>query len=256
MKSSRLFFFAVIFLFAFVSVEAQKRRAVSKSKFNPNAVQRQKNTNTNAMVIDETLSVLRAKPSLFADSVQRIRRGRRVKILDTKQADGVTFYRVSAPPGKTGWLQSEALFGDFRRGDDERLAKLIQASSGFEQIELSVNFLELFPASNFRPSILLLLGDLAEETAVKLSRDATRRLNRSEMAASGAPLHSYYLNFVSLDRYRKLGIVFLFDTKTRTFHYDGTSWQEIVRKFPNSTESAEAKKRIDSLKIIFEEPKK
>ena len=256
MKSPRLFFFAVIFLFAFVSVEAQKRRAVSKSKFNSNTVQKSKNTNNDAMVIDETLSVLRSRPSLFADSVQRMRRGRRVKILDMKLADGVTFYRVAAPPSKSGWLQSEAIFGDFRRGDDERLAKLIQASTGFEQIELAVNFLELFPVSNFRPAILLLLGDLAEETAIKLSRDATRRLNRSEMAASGAPLHSYYLNFVSLDRYRKLGIVFLFDTKTKTFHYDGTSWQEIVGKFPNANESAEAKKRIESLKIIFDEPKR
>lgn len=256
MKSPRLLFFAAIFLFAFVSVEAQKRRFVSKSKINPNAVQKSKNAAGNAMVIDETLSVLRSRPSLFADSVQRMRRGRRVKILETKQADGVVFYRVAAPPGKSGWLQSDAVYGDFRRGDDERLFKLIQASNGFEQLELAVNFLELFPASNFRAAILLLLGDLAEETAIKLSRDASRRLNRSEMAASGAPLHSYYLNFVSLDRYRKLGIVFLFDTKTKTFHYDGTSWQEIVRKFPNANESAEARKRIESLKIIFDEPRK
>lgn len=256
MKSSRLLIFAAILLFTFVSVEAQKRRFISKSKNKPNVAQKSKSAVGSAMVIDESLSVLRISPSLFADSIQRMRRGRRVKIIDTKQADGVTFYRVATSPKKSGWLQSEAVFGDFRRGDDERLAKLIRASKDFEQIELAANFLELFPDSSFRPAILLLLGDLAEETAVKLSRDATRRLDRSEMAASGAPLHSYYLNFVSLDRYRKLGVSFLFDTETKTFHYDGASWQEIIGKFPNSSEQVEAKKRIESLKAIFEREKK
>ena len=255
MNIPRLLFLAVIFLVFSFSVEAQKRRVVSKSKNKSAAVQKLPEIGNTAMVIDESLSVLRVKPSLFASSIQRMRRGRRVKILEAKQADGVTFYRVAAPPNNSGWLQSEAVFGGFRRGDDERLARLVQASTGFDQIELAVNFLELFPASSFRPAILLLLGDLAEDTAVKLSRDATRQLDKREMAASGAPLHSYYLNYVSLDRYRKLGVIFLFDTKTQTFHYDGESWQEIIRKFPSSTEATEARKRLDSLKLIFEEKK-
>jgi hypothetical protein len=72
------------------------------------------------------------------------------------------------------------------------------------------------------------------------------------MAASGAPLHSFYLNFVSLDRYRKLGIVFLFNSNTKTFHYDGETWQEIINKFPQSSEAAEARKRLDSLKEKLE----
>lgn len=255
MKCPRLFFFAAVLLLAFVPSEAQKRRFASKSKISPNPILKSKTAAGNAMVIDESLSVLRSSPSLFAASVQRMRRGRRVKILETKQADGVTFYRVAVPPNNSGWLQSEAVFGDFRRGDDERLAGLIQASKDFEKIELAVNFLELFPNSALRPAILLLLGDLAEEAAVKLSRDATRRLDRREMAASGAPLHSYYLNFARLDRYRKMGIVFLFDPQTKLFHYDGASWREIVKKFPNANEKLEAQKRIDSLKPIFEENK-
>lgn len=255
MNSPRLLFFVVIFLIFSNSAEAQKKRFNTKPKNNLTASQRPKEIGNNAMIIDESLSVLRLKPSLFADSIQRMRRGRRVRILEAKQSDGVTFYRVAAPPNNFGWVQSDALFGNFRRGDDERLARLIQASSGFDQIELAVNFLELFPSSAFRPAILLLFGDLAEEAAVKLSRDATRRLDRSEMAASGAPMHSFYLNFVSLDRYRKLGVVYLFDTKTKTFHYDGASWQEIISKFPVSKETAEARKRMDSLKLIFEEIK-
>ena len=64
------------------------------------------------------------------------------------------------------------------------------------------------------------------------------------MAATGAPLHSFYLNFVSLDRYRKFGIVFLFNTKTKTFHYDGASWQEIVRKFPKANVKQSKRKNV------------
>jgi hypothetical protein len=72
------------------------------------------------------------------------------------------------------------------------------------------------------------------------------------MAASGAPLHSYYLNFNMLDRYRRLGVRFLFNPSTRQFHYDGASWTEIVRKYPVSAEATEARKRLDSLKAKME----
>lgn len=205
-----------------------------------------------AVVIDETLSVLRLRPSLFAEPVQRMRLGRTVKILGVREADGVKFFRVEAPPATTGWVQADAVFGRFRTGDEERLADLIQASRGFEKIELAASFFELFPSSRFRPSVLLLFGDLVDEAAVKLSRDAGRRLDRGEMAASRAPMHSYYLNFAGLDRYRKLGAVFLFNSSTRTFHYDGASWKEIIRKFSDAPEAAEARKRLDSLKLRLE----
>lgn len=247
MKSPRFLLLSLAFLIFTSNLEAQKRRVAPKSRNTP-ASQKPAETGNTAVVIDELLSVLRLKPSLFAPSIQRMQRGRKVQILETRQADGVTFYRVSAPPNNYGWVQSEAVFGDFRRGDDERMAKLIQASNGFDQIEIAVKFLEIYPNSSLRPAILLLFGDLAEETAVRLSRDATRRLDRREMAASGAPLHSFYLNFVSLDRYRKLGIVFLFNPDTKNFHYDGASWREIVEKFPKSGEFAEAQKRLDALK--------
>ncbi|MGE3467879.1 MAG: hypothetical protein AB7J13_13225, partial [Pyrinomonadaceae bacterium] len=68
-----------------------------------------------------------------------------------------------------------------------------------------------------------------------------------EMAASGAPLHSYYLNFNMLDRYRKLGVIFLFNPRTRQFHYDGASWKEITAKHAGTPEAVEAQKRLDSL---------
>jgi hypothetical protein len=239
--------------FIFISdAPAQKRRPTIKNVNKISSAQKPRISGSAAVVIDESLAVLRVKPSLFAESIQRMRRGRKVQILDERSADGVTFFRVSVPPNNSGWVQSEALFGRFRRGDDERLAKLIQSSTGFDQLEIAASFLEIYPDSPLRPAILLLFGDLAEETAVKMSRDATRRLDRREMAASGAPLHSFYLNFVSLDRYRKLGIVFLFNSATKTFHYDGARWREIIAKHAQTNEAAEARKRLESIKEKLE----
>ena len=201
------------------------------------------------IILDETLSVLREKPSLFANAVQRMRRGRELRILGVAEADGVKFYRVSVPPSNSGWVQADAVFGKFRLGDEERLARFVQAADGFDQIELAVNFFEMYPNSKLRPAILLLFGDLLEEVAAKLSKDANSRLSRREMAASAAPVHSYFLNFVSLDRYRKLGVLFLFNPAARTFHYDGWSWKQLTAKYPSTTEAEEAQKRLDALKL-------
>ena len=139
-----------------------------------------------------------------------------------------------------------------RRGDDERLARLVQSSEDFDQIERATIFLENFPKSSLRPAMLLLFGDLIEEAAATLAREAARRLNRREMSATGAPLHSFYLNYTSLDRYRRLGVNFVFNPNTKMLHYDGASWREIIAKFPKSTEAAEAQKRLDSLKEKME----
>jgi hypothetical protein len=258
MERSLLFLSLFFFVFSF-TVQAQKTRRPPSSKpqiqtRKPVTVQPQQsgeNTNT-GIVVDERLAVLRTEPSLYARPIQRMRRGRLLAISGTREADGVMFYRVMVPPGSSGWVQADAVTGRFRRGDDERLAKLIQASEGFEQIERAMLFLETFPNSTLRPAILLLMGDLVEENAGKLSLEAGRRLNKREMAATGAPLHSFYLNYTSLDRYRKLGINFLFNSSMKTFHYDGEVWKEIIAKFPNASEATEAKKRIDSLKEKLE----
>lgn len=242
--------FSLIFILGFLiftpNLEAQKRRPPTRAAKPP--VQKSVEKNSTAVVVDERLAVLREEPSLFAKSIQRMRLGRMISISGSKEADGVTFYKVAAPPNNFGWVQSDAVFGKFRRGDDERLARLIQSSDGFEKIERSQVFLETFDSSPLRPAILLLLGDLAEEVALKISSDATKKLDRREMSASGAPLHSFYLNYVSLDRYRKIGINFTFNSSAKLLHYDGAAWREIVKKFPASDEAAEAQKRLDSLK--------
>lgn len=238
----------VILLMLVGSIEpltAQVRRSTTNSRSSNTT--RAPEIGQSAFVIDETLSVLRAKPSLFSESIQRMRRGRKVQIMGVAEADGVKFYRVTAPPSNAGWVQADAVYGRFRPSDEQRLATLVHASNGFEQIEIAVEFLKIYPESKLRPAILLLFGDLLEEVAGRLSRDAGARLNRKEMAASGAPLHSYYLNFVSLDRYRRLGVYYRFNASTRQFHYDGASWKEILAKFPESPEAADAGKRLETL---------
>lgn len=237
-KSLTLFFLLAVLCNS--NASAQKGRPAAKA--------RSAEIGQSAVVLDETLSVLRDRPSLFANGIQRMRRGRKITIAGVAEADGVKFFKVNAPPANFGWVQSDAVFGKFRPTDDSRLAALVRASSGFEQIELANEFFTLFPASPSRMAVLLLYGDLLEEVAVKLSKDANRQLSRGEMAATAAPLHSYFLNYVSLDRYRKLGVVYLFNSSTKTFHYDGASWKEIVTKHSASPEAIEARKRLDLLR--------
>ena len=246
----RPLFFVLLLALLSVNLQAQKKSVRLRTK--TLISQKSEAVSNRAIVIDERLAVLRAAPSLFAKPIQRMRRGRVVTILEAKEADSVTFYRVVALPNTPGWVQKEAVAVRSGRGDDERVARLVQASAGFEQIERAQIFLKNFPDSPFRPSILLLFGDLMEEIALKLSADAARRLSRREMAASGAPLHSFYLNYPSLDRYQRLGIGFVFNTKTKLFHYDGASWREIIKKSPDSNEAREAQRRLDALKEKME----
>jgi hypothetical protein len=246
-SSFSLFLLFIIVVVLSAPTAAQRRTRKPIQKIAAPSVVKARETGSTAVVIDETLSVLRDKPSLFAEPVQRMRRGRKLVIKGVAEADGVKFYKVMAPPSSFGWVQADAVFGAFRPEDEERLARLVQAAEGFDQIEIAEEFFGLYPRSQFRAPILLLFGDLLEEVAAKLSKDSNNRLTRREMAASGAPLHSYFLNFVSLDRYRKLGIVFLFNSATRSFHYDGASWREIMQKYATSPEAAEAQKRLTSL---------
>ena len=112
--------------------------------------------------------------------------------------------------------------------------------------------MDWFPLSPRRPAALLLLGDAAETAAAKLSRDAGKRLEEDEMAARGAPAFSYFLNYNGLDRYNRAGVRFVFDQKAKRFHYDGTAWREVARRYPNSPEAVEAKKRLDKLAETME----
>lgn len=201
-----------------------------------------------AIVVDERLAALRDAPDVSARLVQRLSRGRAVGVLGSRRApDGLLFYRVAVTRRTRGWLQSDSVVAPAHAGDDERLARLVNGSEGFDRVVRARIFLDTFLRSALRPAVLMLYGDAAEDAATKLSHDVVKRLDEGEMRAGGAPLFSYYLNFNELDRFNKQGINFAFNRAARAFHYDGASWREIVRRYPRSSEAAQARQRLASL---------
>jgi hypothetical protein len=201
-----------------------------------------------AVIADERLAALRVAPSLSARLIRRLGRGRFVSVRTTRRNhEGISFSHVVVTRRTSGWVQSEALFTSGRNGDDQRLAHLITGADEFDRIARSRIFLDHFPRSSLRPKVLLALGDAAEEAAAQLSREATRRFERREIPTDGAPEHSYYMNYNGLDRYNRQGVTFTFDRATKQFHYDGAAWREIIRKYPDSPEAGEVKKRLEKL---------
>lgn len=245
MKSSR---FVVVVLF--ISVLCFSAHAQSKKKRVQTS--RKAEVRRGAVVVDEKLAVVRASPSLVARPLRRLRRGRVLQLGESRAGDGVMFFRVAVSSRTSGWIQSESFVVRGKPGEDVRLFRLVQVSKGFDEVDRARIFLEAFPDSPLRPSVLLLLGDLMEETAMKLTKDIGKRLRRAEMSATGAPAYSFYLNSVSLDRYVKLGLGFVFNESTMRLHYDGRAWKEIVSKFPDRPEAVEAGKRIEALKEKME----
>jgi hypothetical protein len=197
------------------------------------------------VVVDDRLSCLREAPDLSAKLLQRIRRGRLVAIRAFKRSDdGVVFFRVKVTRRTSGWLQREAVVVPSQKREDERLWRLIESSEQFDRIARARIFLDMFPRSPLRPAVLLLYGDAAAAAATGLSRDAVRRLDNDEMIAAAAPEFSYFLNYNGLDRYNRQGIRFGFDPFRKQFYYTGAAWREILRRYPQSPEAAEARQRL------------
>jgi hypothetical protein len=198
-----------------------------------------------AVVADERLAALRKAPDLSAHLVRRLSRGRLVSIRGVSRArDGLIFYRVAINRRTFGWLQSEAVVAAWRVGDDQRLSTLLESTDEFDRVARARIFLGTFPHSPLRPWVLLTYGDAAEEAAGKLSREAEHRFEKRELPAMGAPEFSYYLNYSGLDRFNRQGVTFNFDPSRKQFHYEGWAWREIVRRYPNSAEAAEARSRL------------
>ena len=201
-----------------------------------------------AVVADERLAALRVAPSLSARLIRRLGRGHLVSLRgSTRNREGILFSHVVVTRRTSGWVQSEALVMSGRNGDDQRLAHLIGGTDEFERIARARIFLDTFPRSPLRPKVLLTLGDAAEEAAEQLSKEVTRRFERREIPTDGAPEFSYYMNYNGLDRYNRQGVTFTFDRTTKEFHYDGAAWREILRRYPDSPEALEARKRLTKL---------
>lgn len=234
MNRSSLTYYLVISLLivhlAQIIVPAQKRRPPAGGRL--------------AVVVDERLAVLRDAPNLSAQLVQRLSRGRIVAIRGASKPNmGVVFYKVNVTRRTKGWIQAEALMIPSRRGDDMSFQRLIMASNGFDRIARARIFLNHFPHSPLRPAVLSVLAQAGEVAAERLSKEARRRLDPNETAATGAKEFSYFLNYSGLDRYNRQGIRFLFDSTEKRFLYDGAAWRELLHRYPHSPEAAEAQKR-------------
>jgi hypothetical protein len=201
-----------------------------------------------AIVVDERLSALRTTPDFYGRLLRRIGRGGLVAIQGERRSrDGVVFYKVNVNRRTNGWLQRDAVVCVWRVGDDARLLRLIKGSEDFDRIARARIFLDNFKLSKFRPEVLMIYAEAAEDAASRLSHDAARRLNEEEMNAGGASVFSYFLNFNGLDRYNRQGITFIFDTREKRFRYDGESWREVVHRYPHRPEALEARKRLAAI---------
>lgn len=204
-----------------------------------------------AVVADERLAALRSVPEPSARLLRRLSRGRFVSIRGASRSrDGLVFYHVAVTRRTSGWLQSDAVVASWRPGDDQRLLRLIDGADEFDRVARARVFLDAFPRSSLRPQVLLIYGDAAEEAAAKLSREAERRFEKRELPAGGAPEFSYYLNYSGLDRYNRQSVTFTFDRAAKKFHYDGAAWREILKRYPNSPEAEEARKRLEAQKDL------
>ena len=237
MKNIPLTLPQVLFLVFFwtSSVQSQPRRAPSGGPV--------------AVVVDERLSALRLTPDLSGKLLQRIGRGRLLALqAQRRSVDGIIFYRVKVTRRTQGWIQKEAVVSRVIAADDQVLLRLIRASEDFDRLARARIFLNIFLNSPLRSEVLLLFGETAERAAAKLSMDAARRLPEG---AREAPEFSYFLNYNGLDRYNRQGVRFVFDRATKQFHYDGAAWREIVRRYPSSAPSTEARKQLEALRALI-----
>lgn len=222
---------ACVLLFTAAEAEAQRRRRPPAG-------------GAAAVVVDERLAALREAPGPSANLVRRLGRGSLVSVRGERAAGGLLYLKVSVTRRTGGWLQAEAVARPWRAGEDARLLRLARGSGEFERLARARLLLELFPRTALRSAALLVYGDAAAEAAVRLTREARRRLDPAEMSAGGATRASYFQNYNGLDRYRRLGVVYDFDEASESYRYDGAAYREILRRHPHSPEAAEARKRL------------
>jgi hypothetical protein len=225
--------FSIIFLVLFsTNVTAQKQKTPPGGRI--------------AVVVDERLAAMRNSPELTGKLVRRLGRGRVVAIRQARTGrDGIVFYLVNLTSRTHGWIQREAIVSPSMVGDDRRLLALVREATDFNRIVRARIFLEHFHRSPLQAEVLLLLGEVAEQSSNKLTQDAMRRISSNHEA----PELSYVLNYSGLDRYNKQGILFVFDAESRRLHYDGAAWREILRRFPRSQQAIEAKRRLEELPL-------
>ncbi len=208
-----------------------------------------------AVVFEERLSALRARPDIKAPLKQRLRRGRRVGILGAVVArDGAKYFRVAVSRNTSGWVLAGAVIRPGNAADAKRLMGLIEETKDeFTRARLAKLCAEEFP--RFAPKALVILGEAAEGAAQRLSRDARRRVGDDELDANstpgrnaGAARRDFMLNYVGLDRYNRIGVTFDYDAASDRIVYDGAAYSELLRRYPRSLEVKVARGKLDKLR--------
>ncbi len=205
-----------------------------------------------AVVFDERLSALRARPDVKAPLKQRMRKGRRVGILGASVAkDGARFFRVAVSRNTRGWVLADAVIRPGAAADAERLIRLIEETSDeFTKARLARLCADEFRLTKFAPIALMILGEAVEGASEKLSRDAERRVGEDDSDAepnAGLTKRDFMLNYAGLDRYNRIGVMFDYDAASDRIVYDGAAYRELLRRYPRSAEAQMAQARLANL---------
>src|SRR5215813_9004960 len=205
-----------------------------------------------AVIFDERLSALRARPDVKAPLKQRMRRGRRVGILGAGAAKGgAKFYRVAVSRNTRGWVLADSVISSCNAADAEKLMRLIvETRDEFTKARLAKLYADEFRSTKLAPKALMILGEAAEGAAARLSRDARRRVGDEDPDAGlnkGLTKRDFMLNYVGLDRYNRIGVIFDYDSASDRIVYDGAAYRELARRYPRSDEAQDARKRLEIL---------
>ncbi len=202
---------------------------------------------TRAVVVDDRLSALREEADQQSPVKQRLRLGRKVYIFGSKGGTPVwpRFYRVAVTRRTRGWVHHQAIAVPGRRGEDERVIRLIEETTdSLDKIALCRIFMEHFNHSPLAARALLHLAEESDRAADALTRRARKRLADLKKDDTDVDLRDFYLNDPGLDRYSKLRVRFDFEEATASYAYDGQAYRDIIRRFPASEEAARSRKRL------------
>lgn len=202
-----------------------------------------------AIVYDERLSALREAPDVKAPIRQRLSRGRAVGIVGAmKSKSGSQFLRVAVSRNIRGWVLAAALARLGNAADGEKLlAAVAEAKDDIAKARIARLCADSMRSSaTIAPRALLALGQVAENAASKLSRDAVRRMGDNDAEASVSK-RDFVLSFEDLDRFNRAAVTYDYDEGKDRFVYDGAAYRELLRRYPRSAEAVQARARLTAL---------
>lgn len=202
-----------------------------------------------AFVVDDRLSALRHEADIQSPVTQRLRLGRQVFVINTRNGPGDKneFCRIAVTRRTRGWIHRSALASPALAGEDARVMELIDTYKGLDKLTLCRLFAEQFRRSPLLSKAMLIMAQEADRAAASLNRGATRRLSGINRGINLSLKRDYYLSDPGLDRYSKLGIKFDFDENAGKYFYDGQAYRDIIRLFPRSDEASHARTRLEGI---------